>query len=124
MASMNELRRASFLTLALFAAGCGSSTNVSVFSCSYALGTLDVCADYTDIDAAEMTVAQGSCTAQSGTAVVSCPAASSLGTCTLASDGVAFSLIFYSGGGATTAEAEQACTTEGGVWSGAATLTE
>ena len=119
MPGMNELLAVSFLFLAVSATGCGSSTNVSVFSCSYAVGNIQMCAEYTDIDAAEMTDATATCTSERGTAVLSCPSTNSLGTCTVTSDGIAFSLTFYSNGGVTTAEAQMSCATQSGSWNGA-----
>jgi hypothetical protein len=83
------------------------------FSCDTTGGGTHVCSEYDDVEtSAQLAALQSACTAETGTAGTACATANVLGVCA----GVTVKQFYYTGGALTAAQAQMACTTEGGTW--------
>ena len=99
----------------------GSSTTSSGtpgndFSCDFKISTMEICAEYDNLPAADLSAEASACTGENGTVGTGCSSTNRLGTCSLAAGGVTADEAFYSDGGLSAATAQMSCTSGGGTW--------
>jgi hypothetical protein len=103
-------------------AGAGGSSSADAscsptctFSCDVKNATYG-CYEYDNIPSIELSMAGMMCTGQGGTVGTGCSSTNRLGTCAATGAGVTTKKAFYSDGSLTASQAQNACTSHGGVW--------
>jgi hypothetical protein len=100
------------LAAGVWVTGCGAS---GPFVCDSVMAGVHLCETISD-PGSDSSVLAAACATEGGTTPASCATTGALGTCTETANGVTETLVFYSGGGTTTAAAQTQCTEVSGTW--------